>query len=229
MGQKPDPLTFEPENVSYQAGMRPPTLADDGGLVPTAKADPNNQALKSAFDANGGAMDPEARAAREEIERTRGQMSDTIDEISERLDPHVLAQQAKSAVRSATIGKLEDKVSSVSAKVEDTVSGAAIKMQNAGARVQGAVSTAGDNLGDVANRVRDAAVPAGNATSETARTAGAAAARTGRSLATTIRAHPLPAAAVGFGLGCLVSLGVQKLRGPETVNADSCSTAGPYS
>ena len=213
MGQKPDPLTFEPENVSYQAGMRPPMLPDDGGLAPTAKAGSNSQALKSSLDGNEGSMDPAARSAREEIERTRGQMSDTIDEISERLDPQVLAQQAKSAVRHATIGKLEDKVSD-----------AATMMQNAGARVQGAVSTAGDNLGGAANRVRDAAAPAAEATSGTAQRVGAMAVRTGRSWAVIIRAHPLPAAAIGFGLGCLASFGVQKLRGPETVNTDFCSS-----
>jgi len=209
--------------------MRPPSLPDDGGLAPTAKADPDSQSLKSSLDLRDGAVDPAARAARQEIERTRGQMSETIDQISERLDPEVLTQQAKSAVRNATIGKLQDKVSSVSARVEDTVGGAATKMRDAGARVQEAVSTAGDNLGGVASRARDAAVPAVGATNETARTAGAAAVRAGRSWAVMIRAHPLPAAALGFGLGCALTFGIQKLMGSETASADSCSATGTYS
>jgi ElaB/YqjD/DUF883 family membrane-anchored ribosome-binding protein len=45
---------------------------------------------------------------RENIERTRAQMSETIDRIQYRLDPSRLRNEAEDAVREATIGRVED-------------------------------------------------------------------------------------------------------------------------
>lgn len=52
------------------------------------------------------ADDPEV--IRENIERTRAQMSETIDRIQHRLDPSRLRSEAEDAVREATIGRVED-------------------------------------------------------------------------------------------------------------------------
>lgn len=56
-------------------------------------------------DTAHGEESPEA--IRAEIERTRAEMSETIDAIQERLSPEVLKTQAKEAIREATVGKAE--------------------------------------------------------------------------------------------------------------------------
>jgi len=50
---------------------------------------------------------------RERIEQTRGEMSETIDAIQDRLDPDRLKEQVKESVRAATIGRAEHMVSDV--------------------------------------------------------------------------------------------------------------------
>jgi len=49
----------------------------------------------------------------EDIERTRANMSETIDEIQERLSPRRIGEQVRDQVRDATIGKAEEMVSDV--------------------------------------------------------------------------------------------------------------------
>lgn len=56
---------------------------------------------------------------RESIEHTREDMTHTIDAIQERLSPERLTEQAKDAVRDATIGRVEDAVSNVSYTARD--------------------------------------------------------------------------------------------------------------
>jgi len=51
-------------------------------------------------------------AIRSDIEETRAGMSDTIDELASRLDPDRLKDNAKEAVRDATIGRAQDAVNS---------------------------------------------------------------------------------------------------------------------
>jgi ElaB/YqjD/DUF883 family membrane-anchored ribosome-binding protein len=67
---------------------------------------------------------------REQIERTREDMSQTINELQERLSPQHLAQQARESVREATVG-----------------------------RVQQLVGSAGDTATQVARRAQEAAGP----------------------------------------------------------------------
>jgi hypothetical protein len=55
---------------------------------------------------------------RAEIEDTRAVMSQTINEIQERLSPEHLMDQAKEAVRDATIGKVESVVATISEVTE---------------------------------------------------------------------------------------------------------------
>jgi hypothetical protein len=56
----------------------------------------------------GDESSDDPRVIRENIERTRAQMSETIDRIQYRLDPGRLRSEAEEAVREATIGKVED-------------------------------------------------------------------------------------------------------------------------
>jgi hypothetical protein len=60
---------------------------------------------------------------RRDIEQTRYNMSQTIDTIQDRLSPQHLADQAKGAIREATIGKAEHVMNDVSNAARDTGSG----------------------------------------------------------------------------------------------------------
>ena len=64
---------------------------------------------------------------REQIERTREDMSQTINELQERLSPQHLAQQARDTVREATVGRVQQLVGSAS----DTASQVARRAQEA--------------------------------------------------------------------------------------------------
>ncbi len=120
----------------------------------------------------------EATQIRSGIEKTRSDLSDTIDALQDRLDPSKIAEQvkdqirekateaydtAKTAVREATIGRAEKIMSSVS----------------------DAVSSVGETVTDMTGR-------AGTAMSETS-----------SSVAEYIRENPVPFALVGIGLGML--------------------------
>jgi len=84
--------------------------------------------LKAEDDAE---PDQQVSEIRENIEQTRAEMSETIDELQERLSPSYLKEQvkeqvmeqyeqAKETVREATIGKVEDMVERVSDTVYET-------------------------------------------------------------------------------------------------------------
>ena len=70
----------------------------------------------TAADEAVDTSDPDA--IRANIERTRAEMSSTIDQIQDRLAPSNLAEQAKDAVREATIGRVEDMWQSAGDNVE---------------------------------------------------------------------------------------------------------------
>jgi hypothetical protein len=75
---------------------------DDGGTV--------------AYDEENN---PEIEAQKQRIERTRAQMGNTIDAIEERLSPSRLAQEAKTAVKDATVGQAQQAVSNISDSASD--------------------------------------------------------------------------------------------------------------
>jgi hypothetical protein len=52
--------------------------------------------------------DPEIDSIVDDIEYTRGEMTDTVEQIGDRLDPRNIVAQATGTVRDATIGKVED-------------------------------------------------------------------------------------------------------------------------
>lgn len=60
---------------------------------------------------------------RSDIERTREDMSETIDEIQERLSPATLAAQAKEAVKEQTVGRVKDAARGVSESASNTAEG----------------------------------------------------------------------------------------------------------
>lgn len=78
--------------------------------------------------AAAGTTDEDPEVIREQIERTREDMSATLNELQERLSPQHIAQQAKESVREATVG-----------------------------RVQQLMGTAGERAGGMAARAQDAA------------------------------------------------------------------------
>jgi ElaB/YqjD/DUF883 family membrane-anchored ribosome-binding protein len=79
------------------------------------------------FEERAGA-DPEIEAIVVGIETTRAEMSQTVDELGDRLDP-------ASAVRDATIGKLETKVNDMTNTATQFASDAGQTAQDAGAGV----------------------------------------------------------------------------------------------
>ncbi len=54
-----------------------------------------------------------------EIEDTRQEMTTTVEQIGDRLDPHNIVQGAKDTVREATVGKVEDMATTAGALVGD--------------------------------------------------------------------------------------------------------------
>lgn len=89
----------------------------------TRGAEPGNQAhLDDDSD-----MDEEAELEAERIEadidRTREQMSETVEAIGEKLDPRNVVSEAKETVREATIGKVEQMASTAGRSAQDTGAG----------------------------------------------------------------------------------------------------------
>ena len=62
----------------------------------------------------------ETEAIRSDIEDTRANMSSTIDAIQEKLSPQRLTEQAKDAVRDATVGRVQDMASNITETARDT-------------------------------------------------------------------------------------------------------------
>ncbi|HXT38147.1 MAG TPA: DUF3618 domain-containing protein [Chloroflexota bacterium] len=177
-----DPYRLFPDDQSdtlLGTTARDEDLSQSSAVKGSFKADP---ALSSA---DGSDLE----VTRAEIERTRLEMSGTIDAISERLDPDVVARNAKDSVRQAVTEKMEE--------TKDAVKGATI------GKVQDAISTAGESIGGVAQRVQDAVAAPASTAGQAAQATGATVTTTSRSLWMTIRDHPIPAAMAGLSLGWL--------------------------
>jgi len=86
-------------------------------VVPAGAIDvtPADTSARKADDTGKGGTDTtdDTEAIRADIEHTRSQMSATIDAIQEKLNPQNLVDQAKGAVREATIGRVENMVTEV--------------------------------------------------------------------------------------------------------------------
>jgi len=69
---------------------------------------------------DGDAAPDDPDEIRDEIEQTRSEMSGTIDAIQDRLSPDTLKEQAKEAVRDATIGRAQTMVDDVTDSARQT-------------------------------------------------------------------------------------------------------------
>jgi hypothetical protein len=121
-----------------------------------------------------GAESEDPKRIREEIEHTRADMSQTIDEIQERLNPDRLKEQAKHAVHDATIGRARNAMNAAGealgqaaeqaqetagAMVDATIGTARNVAHAAGDAVGQAAQQAQETAGTVADRVRENSVP----------------------------------------------------------------------
>lgn len=115
MDQTTGDMTFrDPYHQDPYVEPIPDTDAASAYAEQAAEGDSVTYAELTARDATGGVTDDESSDdIRENIEETRANMGDTIDAIQERLSPRNLAEQAKDAVRDATIGKVEQTMNDV--------------------------------------------------------------------------------------------------------------------
>jgi ElaB/YqjD/DUF883 family membrane-anchored ribosome-binding protein len=104
----------------------------------TFDRDSDYESVNSDLDAypvsgtDDAADDPEVEALVVDIETTRSQMSQTVDELGDRLAPSAVADRAGNAVREATVGKIEAKVNDMTTAASDLVSNAGQTAQEAG-------------------------------------------------------------------------------------------------
>jgi len=88
--------------------------------------------------------DENTEQLRADIEDTRAEMTQTINEIQERLSPEHLVGQVKETVREATIGKVEK----VMERVGETISGVAEPAREVAGRAGTAIKEAGSSVAD---------------------------------------------------------------------------------
>lgn len=116
MDKGPDEMKNNPLDDPRREGMDP--LAGKPGFDPATDAFSPDVADTDAFNQDVINPDPAAIRAeanrveiertRTEIELTRADMSDTVDEIQNRLSPENLKEQAKDRVKEATVGKVQE-------------------------------------------------------------------------------------------------------------------------
>ena len=152
------------------------------------------------------------------IERTRDNMSGTIEEIQVRLNPSNLVQQAKDSVREAAVEKLKGAVI--------TAKGAVDSASEAGKRAADTASEMGKRVADTASEVGKRALSTAtvqgkralNTANETARRAAAQAKTSGTRAVSTAQQNPMGAALVASGVAWLVSRTLMpRRRRPEAV------------
>lgn len=94
--------------------------------------------------ADSDEYDENTEQLRADIEDTRADMSQTLNEIQERLSPENLMDQAKEAVRDATIGKVEK----VMGQVSETLSAVTEPAREVAGRAGNAIKEVGTTVGD---------------------------------------------------------------------------------
>ncbi len=107
MGERPDEIRRDPLGPLGETRRDPDPLVDPAmepvGPISSPGLDP---ALGGGV--GGGAVVEEPDPTRAEIERTRADMSETVDAIQERLSPENLKEQAKDKVKEATLGRAQE-------------------------------------------------------------------------------------------------------------------------
>jgi hypothetical protein len=109
MGQRPDEMN-PPHRSEDVWGPDPPITrtnreASEGGTFIDADASPSTGPHSGA---SGDDSEKDVGELRGEIEHTRTELSETIDAIQERLNPQHLADEAQAAARDAATGLIED-------------------------------------------------------------------------------------------------------------------------
>jgi len=140
----------------------------------------------------GASDDPDQIQA--EIEHTRAEMTETIDAISEKLNPDVLKEQAKEMVKDATIGKVQEKVSNVTGAVTDAMSSVKDTVTNAVGGVTGSDSDY-DRSSNYGHGYSTGYNVSGTGFQSRQQSSGVS------GVMDSVRSNPVPAALVGVGLG----------------------------
>jgi len=112
----------------------------DEGTNQITAADPDESRTTSI---TADDYDEHTEQLRAEIEDTRADMSQTLNEIQERLSPDHLMGQVKETVREATIGKVER----VMERVGETISGVAEPAREVAGRAGTVIKDAGTSVG----------------------------------------------------------------------------------
>jgi hypothetical protein len=167
------------------------------------RLDDDQHAIKAAASDTTTSDDPDE--IEHEIEQTRAEMSGTIDEIQERLNPDRLKEQAKEAAHDATIGRVVDAKDQAVEKVQELASQATDKVRS----MTGGNSDSGGSDGmasQFTGTARD----------------------TGSNIVETIRANPVPAAIAGAGLGWFLTRRSDHFEGRSGYMSNSPSTQRGY-
>lgn len=78
-----------------------------------------NAGLTDTREANAAAVEGDTEAIRAGIQETRDRISNDLDEIGERLNPHHIKEDIKDGIREATIGRVEEMAQEVGDKLND--------------------------------------------------------------------------------------------------------------
>jgi hypothetical protein len=81
-------------------------------------------------------VDSETERIKADIEDTRAEMGQTLNELQERLSPEHLMGQVKETVREATIGKVEKVMETVNEKISNVTEPAMEAMGRAGEKIK---------------------------------------------------------------------------------------------
>jgi len=120
---------------------------------PASETAGNDYYPPATFEESAVETSPEIESAKIEIERTRSEMSETIDAIKAQLSPERLVAEAKEAVVEAAHEKVDEVKHAVMDKVSDVAHGASALASN----VVATVSDAAHSLGDKASALTDTA------------------------------------------------------------------------
>ena len=126
----------------------------------------------------------ETSAAAHEIELTRADMTGTIEAIQERLDPEVLAEQAKDTAHDVTDYAIREVIEAAREITDHAIAQARDAVRDVTG--QGKLALRDATIGKVESMTRTASDDVGGFR---------------HAVVETIKANPMPAALVGFGLG----------------------------
>ena len=118
-------MTGEPVNPSRDMRSRQERTLDDEALDAYPTPDEDDEVLGAA---DGGEQRADLLVS--EIDETRARMTDTVQAIGEKLDPHNVVQQATESVRDATIGRVEQMASNTGDAVQQTGGGIVETIRN---------------------------------------------------------------------------------------------------